>query len=334
MNGRGRPLRFVAIIALGWAGTRIAILWPEGAPVSEASETALPVRMADMVARQPLMSVASAPRAMLAMPGSEARRIVPGIAMAGDASEAVVPAAFDEDRGLRPILGAPPAAVQYRAASPMANPLAANPPTSRWSGSAWFVTRRSAPASGPMLGGDQAGVRIGYTLDVERRISLYGRGSAPLGMRGSEVAIGVEWQPGELPVRAVAEYRIGIDGQMGGPTVALIGGVDAVPLARAFTLEAYGQAGAVARGRADPFADGALRVTRPATINGGVRVAVGAGIWGAAQREATRLDLGPSAVVTLPLGDAAVRVAFDWRERIAGDARPGSGPALTLGADF
>ncbi|WP_204317143.1 hypothetical protein, partial [Klebsiella aerogenes] len=29
-----------------------------------------------------------------------------------------------------------------------------------------------------------------------------------------------------------------------------------------------------------------------------------------------------------------LRIALDWRQRVAGEARPGSGPALTLGADF
>jgi hypothetical protein len=29
-----------------------------------------------------------------------------------------------------------------------------------------------------------------------------------------------------------------------------------------------------------------------------------------------------------------VKVHVDWRQRIAGNARPGSGPALTLASDF
>jgi hypothetical protein len=29
-----------------------------------------------------------------------------------------------------------------------------------------------------------------------------------------------------------------------------------------------------------------------------------------------------------------LRVHFDWRQRLAGNARPGSGPAVTLAGDF
>jgi hypothetical protein len=29
-----------------------------------------------------------------------------------------------------------------------------------------------------------------------------------------------------------------------------------------------------------------------------------------------------------------VRLSIDWRQRIAGRARPGSGPALSIGSDF
>ena len=114
----------------------------------------------------------------------------------------------------------------------------------------------------------------------------------------------------------------------------MVAGVYGVPLPLDFTFEAYGQAGAIARARIDTFADGALRATREVARAGDARLDLGAGAWGAAQRGAARLDLGPSAVATIPLGDDTIRVAVDWRERVAGDARPGSGPALSIGADF
>ena len=40
-------------------------------------------------------------------------------------------------------------------------------------------------------------------------------------------------------------------------------------------------------------------------------------------------DVGPTAAVTFRLGDARGRVAADYRFRVAGDAEPSSGPALT-----
>ena len=55
---------------------------------------------------------------------------------------------------------------------------------------------------------------------------------------------------------------------------------------------------------------------------------------GGAQRGAARVDIGPSAGLVVPVGASAVRVTLDWRQRIAGDAAPGSGPALSIGSDF
>ena len=44
-----------------------------------------------------------------------------------------------------------------------------------------------------------------------------------------------------------------------------------------------------------------------------------------------RVDVGPR--VSMPVG-RGMRVHVDWRQRVAGSAAPGSGPALTLAADF
>ena len=44
MSGRGRPLRFVALVAFGWASARTIMLWPEGASLPEAIEAAFPLR--------------------------------------------------------------------------------------------------------------------------------------------------------------------------------------------------------------------------------------------------------------------------------------------------
>ena len=61
---------------------------------------------------------------------------------------------------------------------------------------------------------------------------------------------------------------------------------------------------------------------------------LGAGAWAGGQEGATRLDLGPRASLRLRLGETASRLALDWRFRVAGEARPASGPALTLSAGF
>jgi hypothetical protein len=36
----------------------------------------------------------------------------------------------------------------------------------------------------------------------------------------------------------------------------------------------------------------------------------------------------------LPIGRTAIRASAEWRFRVAGDAAPDSGPAVTLSTDF
>jgi hypothetical protein len=211
------------------------------------------------------------------------------------------------------------------------------PSPSRWSASAWLVARSGAglgaAPGASQLGGSQAGLRIAYMLLPERRLAAVARVVTPLRGRGAEASLGLEWQPTRAPVRLVAEQRFGLDGASSGPGIGVIAGFDG-PVASGFRLESYGQAGAIRRNRTEPYADGAIRATRTLTEGDGVRLALGGGAWGAAQRDAARLDLGPSATLALPLGKQNVRLALDWRQRVAGDARPGSGLALTVGSDF
>lgn len=165
------------------------------------------------------------------------------------------------------------------------------------------------------------------------RLAAFGRMTTPLRGRGAEAALGLEWQPSRAPLRLVVERRAGLDGTTGGFGAGLVGGTDG-EIAPGFHLESYGQAGAIRRERLEPYADGAARLTRRVGGAGPLRLAVGAGLWGAAQRDATRLDVGPSVTLGVPIRGRSVRIALDWRQRVAGDARPGSGLALTLGGDF
>jgi hypothetical protein len=58
---------------------------------------------------------------------------------------------------------------------------------------------------------------------------------------------------------------------------------------------------------------------------------VGLGVWGGAQPGLYRLDAGPRVTMRVR---GNLRVHADWRQRLVGNARPGSGPALTLAGDF
>ena len=217
-------------------------------------------------------------------------------------------------------------------------PSAARPP-SRWSASIWLVVRRGGGSgrgfTGPQLGGSQAGARIAYLLDRRHRLAVAARVASPLGMGQRDAAIGIEWRPmAMLPVRLIAEERLPLDGGRAAPAIGAVGGIGPTPIAAGFRLEAYGQAGMIDRGRPHGFADGAARAARPLATIGGFRLDGGGGVWGGAQQGAARLDIGPTIGVALPAGTLPMRLTLDWRQRVAGQARPGSGVALSLGADF
>ena len=179
------------------------------------------------------------------------------------------------------------------------------------------------------------GGRISYRLndDPARALSLAARAYAPISRRqASEAALGIEWKPvAFVPLRLLAERRQAT-GSEGRSAFALMayGGVSDVRVAGPITIDAYGQAGVVGARSRDLFADGSIALSVPV----GERVRVGAAAWGAAQPDVSRLDLGPQLSVRLPEAGANVRLSAEWRFRVAGDAAPRSGPALTLATDF
>lgn len=215
-------------------------------------------------------------------------------------------------------------------------PLGVDPPptfrTSPWSGSAWAILRPDGRATpfASQLGGSQAGARLAYALDANRRVALYARASAAIDAREREAAVGIDWRPTRLPIHLIAEQRVGIEGVRSGLAVGAVGGIGPTRVAGPIRVEGYAQAGVIFRDGREGFADGSLRLT----VLAAKRIDLGLGAWGGAQHGAARLDLGPTIGVTLPVAKHALRLAADWRERVGGDARPGSGPALSLGVDF
>jgi len=202
----------------------------------------------------------------------------------------------------------------------------------RWIVSAWAFVRRggtNALAAGGMLGGSQAGVRATYRLaGAKAPLALSARLSTPIERaQGAEAAAGLDWKPlAAVPVHLLLErrQRLGREGRSAFDATLYGGGETR---AGPFRIDGYAQAGIVGLRRRDMFADGGVRATLPL---GPLRL--GAGAWGAAQPGVSRLDVGPHARVQVrPLGAA---LSADWRFRIAGNARPGSGPAVTLAAGF
>lgn len=343
MSARGRPLRFLAVVVGGWIAARAYVLWPDAVahlppplqriairtPAPRTPPRAMPQRLAKRASR-PMHAEAAPPATTRALADPAAPAPAPLL----PATRFAVPAAARPGETppspgyVLALLGL----VRYGAAEPPAEV----PHAGHWSVSAWAIARGGAQRSSvatPQLGGSQAGVRVAYALTD--RVALAGRAAAALGTRQSDAAIGVEWRPLAAPVRLVAEQRIAIDRARGGASLGVVGGVSEVPLAAGFRLDGYGQAGVIARDGGEGYADGAIRAGRVVAGDGrGVTLDLGLGAWGAAQRGATRLDAGPSVAAVLPLGRRRVRVSLDWRQRLAGNARPASGRAVSIGSDF
>jgi hypothetical protein len=336
VHGRGRPLRFLALVGVGWVSLRVAMLWPQTGAAPEALDAVIPIAVAAPALRpQRAAAIPGAPAVWPAPPNLRAPAIDRSAAQVPLRSPAAPAMPVSTQATMMAVAMPPPAPPAATPPPPMPERLPPLP--DRWSASAWFVARPGtglgAAPGGSQLGGSQAGVRLAYMFVPRARIAGFTRLATPLKGRGREGALGLEWQPSGAPVRLVLEQRFALDEGRGGPGAGVVAGLDRqVPAG--FRLEAYGQAGAVRRARTEPYADGAARLTRPIGTPSGLTLALGAGMWGAVQRDAARLDIGPSAVAALPIAGKAVRLSVDWRQRVAGAARPGSGLALTLGSDF
>ena len=164
-------------------------------------------------------------------------------------------------------------------------------------------------------------------------LSIVARAYAPAGQpKAGEVALGLEWQPlPQVPFRLLGERRQAVGGD-GRSAFALIAHGGASKTIGPAVVETYAQAGIVGVRSRDLFADGAVAVALPLDHAG--RLKIGAALWGAAQPGVSRVDAGPQLSFSVPLEGRNLRLSADWRMRIAGDASPASGPALTLATDF
>ena len=184
-------------------------------------------------------------------------------------------------------------------------------------------------ASGGQLGASQAGARLIYNID--RRLALTARASSEVGRRGGEAAAGIRVQPlVSIPVWVTAERRQAI-GKYGGGRSAFAffieGGLYQRPLPLDFSLDGYIQGGIVGLKSRDLFVDGGFAVSRPVYR----QFSAGFGAWGGAQPGLYRIDAGPRLTMRVRNN---LKVHLDYRQKLAGNARPGSGPVLTLAGDF
>jgi hypothetical protein len=228
---------------------------------------------------------------------------------------------------------------------PLSPGLARNGPGDRWSLDAWMLMRQQGAinpaAARPLYGGSQIGAVLRYQLAPQNahRPMVYLRGSSSMGaIRESEVAAGIGARPiAGFPLVVAGEARAFRSGGDTSFRPAAIAYTELQPIELPWDLlgDAYFQGGYVGGKFKTLFADGQVRIDHKLmNIGPGGEVRVGAGIWGGAQKGAKRLDIGPGATARLKLAGRPSRVSMDYRFRVAGDASPGSGPALTVSTGF
>lgn len=230
--------------------------------------------------------------------------------------------------------------------SPLSQPRSGPSRADRWAADAWLLVRQGG--SGPLLasvdpasyGSNQIGAVVRYSLAPSSALQpqAYARASKALVPGGeSEAAAGVSiGLARSFPLRVHGELRV--TDRPGGtevrPAAFVVTGLPRRKVGPMIEAEGYLQAGYVGGDYATGFVDGRAIVEAPVIRSERGQVAIGGGVWGGAQRGAARLDLGPTASATLSTGRTTLRGSVDYRLRVAGDAVPGDGLAVTLAASF
>ena len=234
---------------------------------------------------------------------------------------------------------------------PPALPLPVTAPPGRWSLDGWAFWRQgssAAPVSQgrvPVYGASQAGAGLQYRLAPASGHDprLYARAYRALVTLGeNELAAGASLRPlARLPVRVAGEVRYTDAAAFSTFRPAAYAVTELAPLRLPFGAqgEVYAQGGWVGGPGSTAFADAQASVTRSLPVvahltDERLRLSLGAGAWGGAQKGAQRADIGPTLRLDTRLGKVPTRIAVDWRLRVAGDAAPGSGVAVTVSAGF
>lgn len=373
-RGNAPALRFLVIFLGGWVAFRVAAVWspamPPTAPADAPWVSPSPFAAAAPWSRpapsggEDGVAVLPSPTSMTSAPLG---RLAEATAADGPPRAVAPPAgALGADRhslrlalmarllpaplggGARSALPAGkgawwPASAAARAEPGRGEPFWMQRQLAGWSLGSWIYLRQggdAAPggiASGGQLGGSQAGLRLAYALDQTGRARAFARATMAVQQpRQREVALGIVYAPvARWPIDVAVEQRLAL-GREGRTAIAatVSGGVSGVELPGGFRLDAYGQAGIVGARRRDGFVDGAVVIDHRLGRDEAAPLRVGALAAAAAQPGAARVDVGPRLTLRLPEVGEGSRIALDWRQRVAGDAAPESGLALTLAADF
>ncbi|MEC3948898.1 hypothetical protein [Sphingobium sp. HWE2-09] len=353
----GRPFRFFAMLMLGWVALRLVAQQPFPPSTSHAvAERQLEVAAlapqvlmgsSAMTILPPLPQIAAPAATVMTKHVVASNRLAPR-ATSSTSQPEVTPInlmAFvteSAEFASRPHAGDPDAIQEIAAPTAGPSPLMTTQSVSdRWRAASWLLWRPGAMSGGQavptgQLGGSQVGARIDYALTsgAPNAATAYARMSSALQRPAAlEGAVGLSIRPLDaVPIRLAVERRIAI-GQAARNANAFmaVGGFGPVAIAPAIMAEAYAQTGIVGFRQRDGFIDGKFSLATPIAQS---PLRVGAALSGGAQPGVSRLDIGPEIQVRLPLPQGGARLSVEWRERVAGDALPGSGLAITLAADF
>lgn len=364
---RGQPLAALAMLMLAWIGARTALY--AASPVVDRVSASVPATTPAMPKAEPLAP--ASPNVGIVPPRFAPSEPVPAPQMAPPEpvpSPTVEPPAATSPKvaaghQLLFLAGVSTMPLPDNALAVAPSAMPASPPVPylpaartealRWSGDGWILWRQGGngfnlPGAGlpgaslpsGAYGSSQAGFVLRYRLAPSSplRPTLYLRASSGLYQpRGEEAAFGLSLRPlSKVPVALMGEARVTrtMTGTVVRPAVAVVTELPPTRLPLGFRAETYGQAGWVGGKDHTPFIDGQAKLDRPVAKAGSAELRLGAGAWGGAQKGASRLDVGPSATLDLGIGPARARLSADYRWRVAGDAAPGSGAAVTFSAGF
>ena len=338
---RGRPFAYVALILGVWAGARwsvpsdqdrsLPLLSPKPIPASKWVETpwatAPQVRPAIVYPQHIFFTKFDFPPAQdpwqdggrplgLSLPALITVKDQPQ--SAGRDTPPSTALAFTGEAG-------PPNSLRHRAVNVYAY-------------SFWRLSpsRQSALAPSAQYGGSQTGVIATFDpfeTNGNGPAFLVRAAATPDGEQ-SEFGLGMRWRPvDKLPVALYAEHRF----TTGAPyrfATYLAGGVNAQPISGRWSLDAFGQAGYASGQSGGGFFDAQARAMHPLVKVGGVPITAGVGTWAGGQKGAVRMDAGPTIAATVDAGPASLLLQLDWRIRVAGNAEPNKGLALTVSTGF
>lgn len=356
---RGQPLLMLAVLFMAWIGGR-AMMWESpfsvaqgltkvGGSIPDGAQT---VAGAAFFANFGGVSASFGPRGGEQM-ASLARSVAPPDLLMNVAGGAAPGSDDTTDRQQLATVVTPhqpvPSPLSERivtGAAPDGARPGMMPRSDRWSIDAWAFLRdgsgSAAIAQGrvPSYGASQAAVVLNYRLAPASGHDprAYARAYKALIDGGEkELAAGFSARPiAALPMRIHAELRAtSRSGRTDARPAAFVTS-ELAPLALPLRLraEAYVQAGYVGGSDGTGFADGQVHVLRDVGKFDLGTISLGTAAWGGAQEGAERIDLGPSLRLDMKLNNVPTRLALDYRERVAGNADPASGVALTLSSRF